>query len=224
MREIRDAGEAILDKALYLALIDLVTHRKGNEVVGNRVKCMKLPFLVEYPMFEEKSKGFNMVFFQYEYGPISKHIYEIWRDLEEIGCIVFRDRNWIELTEQGHELAHRVLNEVLGARENEYFLNCIKEVADKYGARESVTPVVYAMEVYAQELGERMKVRDAPVGVTFTYVIEEEEARKKLNVPQSWVETLAIELNPSNIQSVTNALEDYRLGRILSHDEVWEFV
>jgi hypothetical protein len=224
MREVRTPEETIIDKALYLALLDLAAHRKGDVVVGNRIKCMKLPFLVEYPMFEDKKKGFNLVFFQYEHGPISKHIYEIWRDLEAVGCIIFREKNWIQLTQDGHNIASTFISEVLEDQRNSYFSERIKEIAKKYGEWGSVTSVVYDMEVYAQELGRYMKVREVPMGVTFTYVLDDEEAATKIYIPPSWLETLAIELNPINVRSITNALEDYRLGKILSHEEVWERV
>ena len=95
------------------------------------------------------------------------------------------------------------------------------QIAGRYGTSPSVTGVVYDMEVVAQEMRRRMKVREAPIGVTFTYTLEDTEATKKISIPQSWLETLAIQLNPSNMQSMTSGLEDYRLGRILSHDEVW---
>lgn len=223
MREIRTPDECITDKILYLILMDLAARQRSG-VIGNRIKCMKLPFLVEYPMFEDKAKGFNMVYFQYEHGPISKHVYEIWRDLEEAGCIAFQNRIWLELTDHGHRVADDVISELLHVDQNSYFFDRIEDTAKKYGSRDNITPVVYAMDVYAQELGSRMKVREAPVGVTFTCVLEDAEAVKQLRLPQSWLETLAVELNPANIQSVTNALEDYRVGRILSHDKVWESV
>jgi len=228
MREWRTAEEGIIDKALYLSLLDLVAHQKeeGGTIVGNKIKCMKLPFLVGYPMFEKRSKMFNLTFFQYEYGPFSKHIYEVWGDLEGVGCLAFIDKNWIELKDEGHRIAHAFIDEVLSRTENRIFLEQLQDVARKYGrlAPPAIMNIVYNMEVYVLELRERLKVRDVPMGVNFIYTLDDNEARSKLEIEQGWLETLAIELNPANKHSIVRAIEDFHEGRVLTHEEVWSNV
>lgn len=228
MREWRTPDESIIDKALYLALIDLVAHEKseGGTIIGNRIKCMKLPFLAEYPMFERRSKVFNLTYFQYEYGPISKQIYEIWGDLAGVGCIIFVDRNWIELRDEGHRIAHAFISDVLSKTENRTFLEQLQDAARKYGrlATPTIMNIVYNMEVDVLELGERVKVKDAPFGINFTYALDDSEARTKLKVDQGWLETLAIALNPTNKHGVVRAVEDFHEGRVFTHEEVWSNV
>lgn len=228
MREWRTSEESIIDKALYLSLLDLVAHQKdeGGTIVGNKIKCMKLPFLVEYPMFEKRSKVFNLTFFQYEYGPFSKHIYEVWGDLEGVGCLAFIDKNWIELKDEGHQIAHAFINEVLNKTENQIFLEQLQDVARKYGrlAPPAIMNVVYNMEVYVLDLGRMLKVRDAPMGVNLIYTLDDNEAKSKLKVDQGWLETLAIALNPANKRSVVRAIEDFHQGRVLTREEVWSNV
>jgi len=228
MREWRTADESLIDKALYLSLLDLVAHEKAERsaIIGNRIKCMKLPFLVEYPMFENRMKVFNLTFFQYEYGPISKHIYEVWGDLEGVDCITFIDKNWIALKEEGHRIARAFIGEVLGKSENQRFLRQLQDVAKKYGrlATPAILNVVYNMEVYVLDLRERLKIRDAPMGINFIYTLDDNEARLKLEVDQGWLETLAIALNPVNKHSVVRAIEDFHEGRVLTHEEVWSNV
>lgn len=228
MREWRTFEEGIVDKALYLSLLDLVAHQidKGGTIVGNKIKCMKLPFLVEYPMFEKRSKVFNLTFFQYEYGPFSKHIYEVWGDLEGVGCLSFVKKNWIELEDEGHQIAHAFINEVLNKTENQVFLEQLQDVARKYGrlAPPAIMNVVYNMEVYALDLGRKLKVQDAPMGTNLIYTLDDNEAKSKLKVDQSWLETLAIALTPANKRSVVQAIEDFHQGRVLTHEEVWSNV
>jgi len=225
MREWRTPDESIIDKALYLSLLDLVAHQKTEKgtVIGNRIKCMKLPFLAEYPMFEKRSKGFNLTFFQYDYGPISKNIYEVWRDLEGVGCIAFIEKNWIELKEEGHQLAHTFIDEVLSQEENRAFLNQLRDTAERYGrlATPAILNIVYNLDVFIAELGRSLKVREVPMGMTLIYTLDDEDSSQKLKVSQNWLETLAIELNPENKQSITKAIKDYHQGRILSHEKVW---
>lgn len=225
MREWRTADESIIDKALYLSLLDLVAHEKMGKgtIVGDKLKCMKLPFLAEYPMFEKRIKAFNLTFFQYEFGPFSKHIYEVWGDLEGVGCIALIDKKLLELKEEGHQIAHTFIREVLSQAENRLFLEQLQDTAKKYArlATPAIMNIVYDTEVHVLELGKRLKVRDAPMGVNFTYTLDDKEASLKLKVDQNWLETLAIELNPANKYSVIQALDDLKSGRIFSHEEVW---
>lgn len=224
MREERTPEEAILDKALILSLLDRVAHYKDDNV-GDKIKCMKLPFLVEYPMFERKLKGFNMTYFRYERGPLSKHVYEAWRDLQATGCLTFDGYSLI-LTQIGHSLAHEFISDVLKTEENSFFFEQLEGVAKKFGPlpMSLVQRLVYAMDVQPLEGGPRLKVRDADVGTNFTRALEKKEAKQVLKVDQSWLETLAIELNPENKQSINKAIEDFHKGHVLSHGQVWHNV
>jgi len=228
MREWRTPDESIIDKALYLSLLDLVAHQKKEKgtVIGNRIKCMKLPFLAEYPMFEKRSKGFNLTYFQYEYGPISKNIYEVWRDLESVGCIAFIEKNWIEFKEEGHRVAHAFIDEVLSQEENQAFLEQLRDTAERYGrlATPTILKIVYNLDVFIGELGRRLKVQDVPIGTTLIYTLDDKDASQKLKVSQGWLETLAVELSAESKQSINKAIEDFHKGRILSHQEVWSDV
>jgi hypothetical protein len=226
MHEIRLFEEVAIDKALYLVLADLVTHRKSSTDVpiGDRLKCMKLPFLAEYPMFERRMKAFSFTFFKYEYGPMSKNVYEAWGDLQAVGCLQFTDNLRLKLTETGHSIAHAFIEEVLSQGKNRAFLDMLQATADEYGrlATPAILSRVYRMEVYIPELNQRLKIQDAPMGVNFTFALDDDEVEQKMSVDSGWLETLAIELNPRNKHSVTDALADYRLGRVLSHDQVWD--
>lgn len=228
MREWRTPDEGIIDKALYLSLLDLVAHHKAEKgtIIGNRIKCMKLPFLAEYPMFEKRNKGFNLTFFQYDYGPISKNIYEVWRDLEGAGCIAFIEKNQIALQEEGHRVAHAFIDEVLSQEENRAFLNQLRDTAERYGrlATPAILNIVYNLEVFIIELERPLKVREVPWGTTLIYTLDDEETSQKLKVSQSWLETLAIELNPLNKQSIAQALVNLKEGRTFLHEEVWRNV
>lgn len=221
MREERTLDEMIIDKALILAQLDRVAHYK-DDIVGDRIKCMKLPFVIEYPMFERRIKAFNLTYFRFEWGPISKGVYEAWRDLEAVGCLAF-DQNLLVLTQAGHHLAHDFTRDVLQIEDNLFFFSELENVAQKF-ARLSTTWVkelVYRMDVQPIEGGSRLKVRDAPIGTNFTKALDDKEATQVLKVSQGWLETLAVELNAENKRGITKAIEDFHKGRILSHEKVW---
>lgn len=221
MREERTPEETLIDEALVLVQLDRFAHYKGD-IVGDKIKCMKLPFVVEYPMFEQRLKAFNLTYFRHRWGPLSKGVYKAWRDLEAVGCIGF-DRNLLILTQAGHELAHAFAKEVLQAPENLFTFTELENVAQKFARLSTprVKELVYRMDVQPIEGGPRLKVRDAPIGTNFTRALDDREAKQALKVSRSWLETLAIELNPNNKQSIATAIEDFHQGRILSHEEVW---
>ena len=221
MREERTPDEIIIDKALILAQLDSIAHHKDN-VVGDRIKCMKLPFLVEYPMFERRIKAFNLTYFRFEWGPISKGVYEAWRDLEAAGFLVL-DQNLLVLTQAGHNLAHDFIKDVLQTTGNQFFLTEIENTSKKVARLSTpwVKELVYRMDVQPIEGGSKVKVRDAPIGTNFTRALDDEEVTQALKVSQGWLETLAVELSPKNKQSINRAIDDFHEGRILSHEQVW---
>jgi superfamily II helicase len=200
----------------------MVAERHGN-AIGNKVKCMKLPFLVEYPMFEKNIKGFNCVYFKHDHGPMSKNIYPIWQDLKESGYIQIKG-NYIELTEEGRELAQAFIKEVLKSVDNKFFLDAMEKVADDFGGLSSITPFIYDMVVYGIQLDKHMKVRDLPKSITITRVVEDKDALKVIKIPNDWLQTLAITLNPINKKSVEKGLEDLRHNRVTPHDRAWASV
>jgi hypothetical protein len=225
MREVRRENEAIIDNALMLILMDLVARQNPAAFVGDRLKCMKLPFLAANHMFEQRAKGFNLAFFKYEHGPISKGVYTAWNHLSILGFIV-EDRHGFSVTPKGRALAQAIFEEALSSQGNEFFRNTIKDVAEKYGhlATPKILQLVYDTEVLLPCSGIRKKIRDVDFGEDLIMVLEPNEARSILEVEPSWLETMAIELNPTNVAGLSKALRDYREGRILSHEEVWRNV
>jgi hypothetical protein len=225
VRELRKTKEVIMDNALVLILMDLVARRNQTAFVGDRLKCMKLPFLAANQMFEQRAKGFNLTFFKYEHGPISKGVYSAWNHLSILGLII-EDRHGFNVTPDGSALAQAILGDVLSSQVNEFFRNTIENVAMTYGhlATPRIMQIVYDTEVLLPCSGVRKKIRDVELGEDLIMILEQNEARSILEIEPAWLETLAIELNPSNKAGLTTAFSDYREGRILSHEEVWRNV
>ena len=69
-----------------------------------------------------------------------------------------------------------------------------------------------------------MKIREVELGEDIILILDENEAKFTLELNTAWMETLAIELNPTNKEGLLRAFADYREGRILSHKEVWRNV
>jgi len=225
MREVRKPDEVIIDKALLLVLMDLVAIRNQSNLAGDRIKCMKLPFLATNQMFEKKAKGFNLAFFRDKVGPLSKGVYSAWNHLSSLGLLI-EDRYGFRVTPEGNALAQAIFNDVLCTSANHFFKETIENIALKYGhlSTSRIKQIVYDIEVSLPSSGMRTKVKDIKLGEDIILILEPEEADLMLDVDSAWMETLAIELNPMNKQGLTKAFADYKEGRILSHEEVWRDV
>lgn len=225
MREVRKIDEAIADKALILVLMDLVACKNPSYFVGDRLKCMKLPFLAANQMFEKKAKGFNLTFFRYERGPLSKAVYSAWNHLSLLGLLI-EDKSGLKVTPEGSALAQEIFKDVLSTRANKFFKETIENVALRYGhlSTQRIIQLVYDTEVSLPFSGARMKIRDVELGEDLILILEENEARLVFEMEPAWIETLAIELNPVNKEGLLNAFTDFEEGRILSHEEVWRNV
>lgn len=222
MREVRRPDEAIIDKALLLILMDLVGRRNESHLVGDRIKCMKLPFLATNQMFEKKAKGFNLTFFRDRYGPLSKAVYSAWNHLSVLGLVV-EDIYGFRITSEGSALAQAIFNDLLSIQANTFFKQTIETVALRYGhlSTSRIRQIVYDVEVSLPHSGIKTKVRDIGLGEDIILILEREEADLMFDIDSAWMETLAIELNPMSKQGLTKAFADYSEGRILSHEEVW---
>jgi uncharacterized phage-associated protein len=225
MREVRKPEEVVTDKALLLVLMDLAGSENEKAFVGDRLKCMKLPFFAANQMFEQKAKGFNLTFFRYEHGPLSKEVYSAWNHLLLLGLLV-EDRRGFRVTPEGSRLAQAVLADMLSIQANKFFKETIENVASRYGRLSTprIMQIAYDFEVSLPRSGSRMKMREIESGEDIILILDEDEAKLTLKLAPSWMETLAIELNPKNKEGLLRAFDDYKKGRILSHEEVWRNV
>ncbi len=225
MREVRKPEEVVIDKALLLVLMDLAGSENQEAFVGDRLKCMKLPFFAANQMFEQKAKGFNLTFFRYEHGPLSKEVYSAWNHLSSLGLLV-EDRNGFRVTQEGSTLAQAIFKDILSTQANRFFRESIENVALRYGRLSTprIMQIAYDIEVCLPRSGNRMKIREVELGEDIILILDENEAKFTLELNTAWMETLAIELNPTNKEGLLRAFADYREGRILSHKEVWRNV
>lgn len=215
MREIRTPEECIIDKGLYLALLNLISQENHDDIIGDKLKCMKLGFLASYPLFEKRVKAFNLAYFNYDHGPISKHLYKVWNDLEGAEYISFINKNWVRINEHG--LASAFIEDVLKKNENASIYGQIIATTKNYGglSTDKIQKLIHEMEVLDLDSGEIVKINDAPECVDFIRVLDDNEACSIINIDQSWIETLALELNPKNRELIATAVSDFDAGRIL---------
>lgn len=224
MREERTADEALTDDALILALYALAQNEAARETrtdsVGDRLKAMKLVFLANSRMFNEGAKGLNCTFYRWQWGPMSNEVYMAWKRLAGAGLLTEEEE--FQVTRKGRDLALAFLNDVLDQEENRYFLAIVEQTAKTWGSktRADILQAVYQMEVTPVGLPVPVRVVDAPLTLHFTEVLDPSEARIAINVPDAWLETLALLINPNATNSILRAEEQAREGRVTT-DDIW---
>jgi len=225
MRETRYPTEVITDKALLLVLMHLTANNNKNILIGDRLKCMKLPFFAANTMFQDREKGFNLRFFRDKRGPLSKDVYSAWNHFLVLGLLTENTQGF-EITPKGDALAQVILNNILSNEHNAEFKDILSSVALKYGKLTSkrIMQIVYDMEISLPCTDGRAKIRDIALGEDMIMVLDNDEARSILEVEPAWLETLTIELSPINAQGLTNAFCDFAKGHVLTHEEVWQNV
>jgi uncharacterized phage-associated protein len=221
VREERTQDEVIIDDALILALYSLAQDRSSQGTVGDRLKAMKLVFLANHDMFRQQAKGLNCTFFRWDWGPMSNEVYRAWEQLIYAGFL--EEEEDLVVTPRGKEFAEAFLAEVLSLEENRFFLMAIRHIADEWGdkSRSEMLSAVYKVEISPVGSPLRMTVADAPRTIHFTEALDEHETKIALRVPEGWLETLALQLNPKATESVRRAQEDVREGRVIEGDEIW---
>jgi hypothetical protein len=221
MREERTTDEELTDEVLILALYHLAQVEAKAPEVGDRLKAMKLVFLANHSMLQRRAKGLNCTFYRWNYGPLSNDVYVAWTRLIQAGLLQEEER--ISVTPRGSDLASAFIDEVLADEGNRMFLQFLQSTAQDWARKSSrsILNAVYAMEVAPVGGRTPVKVRDLPLSARVTKILEQSEARSALNVPDGWLETLGLMLNPPAMESIIRAADDARAGRVVLGDDIW---
>ncbi|VUT26356.1 MAG: hypothetical protein MOIL_01520 [Candidatus Methanolliviera sp. GoM_oil] len=194
-----DLQEKIMDKVLLLYLIGKAKE-EGNLGV---TKLMKLTFLTEQRMAEDRVKGFNYWFYKWRYGPFTQEIYD------DLDCLMqnelITERGGIELTDRGLEF----LNEIRGLLdENTIILKYIDGIAEEYGSIELNALIDRVDEI--EPLG-RKKIKDLLIGEHILSKLSDLEADRVFEIDDEWLETLDLLLNKEEYESLKEGMESARI-------------
>lgn len=192
----RDTDEVLSDELITLSLLREV--ERQHPLAVDRLRLQKLCFLLTNEWFGQRRKGLNYRFFRYRLGPFTTDLYQTEVDLAQAGLISNANGAWaIRLTDEGRSLAEAFTEEVLQAPENWHFWTDIERVAREFGglSTRELLIAVYDLEVTPLGWREAWPLRDVPLGVDLTRVLEDEESVELLEVAPAWTETLSLLLN-----------------------------
>jgi hypothetical protein len=217
--------ERLTDDALLLCLWSLAQKREPASKVGDRIKAMKLAFLVAYPLFRDRVKALNFEFFKWDRGPMAKNLYDSLADFEMYD-LAHEDED-IVITDRGLSFGTAFYEEVLKLPENHDILTTVDSVAYEFGPldQSEVLERVYRMNAYTlQHPSQRRSIKSVPRSETFTKLLEEDEATQSLFVPDGWKATLDLVFHPQALSNLQRAIDDTHEGRLYKGNGFWATV
>jgi uncharacterized protein YwgA len=189
IRDKRTLKEKIIDKLLLLHILS-----KYN--IG-RTKLQKTVFFAEDSMNEKGIKSFNYHFFRYHYGEFSLELQVDYNQLEKNGLIA--ENRKLEITEEGKE----VLQAASGLlAKNKQIIDTIDSIA-QWASENSLERVKTVAYDRIERKGRT--VRNLPQGFPILNKLDEQQAKLKFNLDDSWVETVDTLLNPKEASSLKEA-------------------
>jgi hypothetical protein len=219
MRYERTDYERLTDNALLLSLWAKTQERAGGTAAGDRLKLMKLAFLAAYPLFWDRTKGLNLHFYRWKWGPMANQVYDTWTDLVSMGLLLEEEE--FVVSEEGIRFANDFSGEVLHLSENARILHVFEQVVRDYAEldRPQILERVYDLHCYTIDSpGRKHQVRAIAQGKDFTRLLEEHEAEDRLYVPPGWMLTLELTFHPDALRNLQRGVEDCHAGRV----EPWE--
>jgi hypothetical protein len=204
--EKRTPEEITKDKILLLSLFSLSTRERPLE---SMLKAQKLSFLTAMPLFLRRQKAFSLEFYRHLKGPMSTGVYKAIDDFSSLGLMKRDNYRLSDPTQQARSLFQEFFSEVIeGIPENrfvgEQLVNTAKEYGNLWPSR--LVDIVYDMKVPTVESKEERTVRDTPLSHHFTYALDATEAESTLTIPDDWMDTLSIALNPKNHSDFITAI------------------
>lgn len=201
----RTPEEILTDKVLLLSLFSSVSKKHK---IGDMLKAQKLAFLAAVPLFWQSKKAFSLEFYRYRQGPMSNAVYGAIDDFDKLQLMLRSEYLVSDPKDRANEFATDFVNEVLqGIKSNHFCARQIDDVANTYGqySGDQLRDFIYQLSFKTIESDQEQLVKDVPKLQHFSYAIEDDEAKERLEIPKAWLDTMAIVLNPFNYNSLLRA-------------------
>ena len=205
--------EIIIDKSLLLALYCKVSEKS---VLDSVLKAQKLGFLTAAPLFNKRKKAFSLEFFRWKYGPMSKGLYDALDDLSELRLIPRSGLLLFAPSKKAKELSADFWNEQIERKKvNAFVARRIRRVLKKYGGLSPIElrNLVYTLRFATVFSSNTRKVLDIPAHEIFTRVLDDSEAKEKIDIDKDWLDTMGVYLSPKNTASLREAIKSKIVNR-----------
>jgi len=196
-----------LENALQLLyLIHKLEKFKGYTGV---TKIQKLCFLIEFEQKIRGIDGFSFNWFRWEFGPMSKEIYNLLKILKE-NEIVTQGYRGIILTQKGIKLLEDFKPII---EENNEVFKIIDWVVKEFGRKSANFLKNYIYTSFS--IGD-IRLKDVDQGVDL--IMPKKEEKIRITIPDDWLETLEIYLDRELYESLSRAIESARTKPSLKYE------
>lgn len=202
------------DAALLLALWAKCA-RRPREDSGDKLRQMKLAFLVAHRLQQERARALTLSFYRWTWGPMSNEVYDAWETLERAGLMESEEH--FVYSRAGEALANAFYEEVIRDERNVAVHKVIEHLAREWQDIPNTAPLleaVYAMKLTPIGRDQPLAVGDIRKGEELIEPVDPREARSTLYVDRGWLETLALVLTPGAAAPIHAAVADFRAGRV----------
>lgn len=200
----RSPKEEAMDQLLLLHLIKRANENRRKPGI---TQLQKRVFLIADKLKNLNMKALNYKFFRYNYGPMSKGIYEDFTQFVEGGFVT---EGFAEVTEEGEKILNH-FEDVF--KKNEEFLSSFNELVDEYCKYDldGIKDIVYNSSFFISELGEELKVKDIPENVDILSKVREKDATFIFDISDDEVETLEIYFNKEEYNNIKESLAEAKI-------------
>lgn len=205
--------DMLSNEILLLYLIRRINEQ--NNFLGI-TKLQKFVYLIESAFYIDDTKSLKYPFFRWNFGPMSKEVYNECRKLAE--------NNLIEKT--GHEIKHikvtkRGEDVLLQCSDffdsNKQILQIVDELVDKYSHHNTneLKNIVYNIKDPSLDI----KIKDVPQASDLLVGLFDKE--DTVNIDVGWRETLDILLDKGAYDSFIDSISDAQLNKSIRCEELF---
>lgn len=215
MSDRRTEEEYFTDNAVLLALWAMSQERSPSRTVGDPFKLQKLTFLTAYELYHEQFKALNLEFYRWKRGPYSQYVLSNVADLQAAG-LLFQDEEEATVPDEGMDLAHAFIDEVLRLPENKPVLGAIEATSYQFAPIDTpdLLERVYDMRIpTVDHPHEKQTIRTIEWRTKLVVPLEPEEAKAQLVLPTGWLTTLELSFHPQAFTNLQRGIEDFRHGK-----------
>lgn len=204
----RTKNDKIIDLLMTLiAIVKASEHAKQVTIL----MIQKILFLAADYFRGGKLRVLSQSFYRWDYGPMSDEVYADFGYLTDNNLIDGDVTKEVHITDDGLKLLNSTKDLVLKEKK---FFNKIEEIANNVERLDELLDIVYAKEVYVEEMDEVVLIDKIPEGMHILTPVWRDEALEKLSLNKSWIETLDLMLVPKIDAEIRRSLKDAKEGRI----------
>jgi len=202
----RTEQEKLIDILVLLRVIERAAKRIDFDGL---MMAQKLLFSISVIFRSKNMHGTNQTFYRWNYGPMSDDLYADFSNADNLSLITNTKRP--TLSEHGRDVLETA--ESLFDN-NPEFTEVIDYVSNRVEDLDSLLEEVYAMEVYVEELDERIPVKDIPEGYNILSPVWADEADNTLTIQPGLEDTIEMIIDKDVKKELNEALDDLRSGRV----------